>query len=223
MLPRFVLMKRASTKYSLQDEPQSNLLFTNVITYRVLQTCQVLSLLAHLFVGYHLLFPLQTLKTTPSRHVIVLLLTINFIQLHSDIPFALQYLDTGVVRPSFPATCSFWMFVTTSTYSSSLLLMAWASFERHLLIFHSHWLNTRRRRILVHYSPMVCICLYTTIYYIFVIFFYPFVNNFDYAAAFCGFVCYLSLPTPTLYGIELIVYQVLPTFLIGFFSGSLIV
>ena len=121
-------MQRASTKDSLEDEPQSNLLLTSMITYRVLQTCQVLSLLAYLFFRYHLPFPLQTLKTTPSRHVIVLLLTINFIQLLCDIPFALQYLSTGVVRLSFSATCSFWMFVTTSTYSLSLLLMAW----RHL-------------------------------------------------------------------------------------------
>ena len=109
------------------------------------------------------------------------------------------------------------------TYYLSLILMAWASFERHILIFHSHWLNTRRQRILFHYAPILGLFLYALIYYIFVDYFYPCDNTFDFTAAFCGFVCYMNLPRPTLFGIEMVAHQFIPITLITVFSGSLLV
>ena len=205
------------------DGTQFNSPFATQITYRVLQTCQVLSLTGYLFVGYHMLWPIPTFKTTPSLHVIVLLLALNIIQLLCDMSFSLQYLNTGVVRPSITATCTIWVFIDSWTYYLSLLLMAWASFERHLLVFHSHLFNTPRRRFLFHYLPVIAICAHASVYYMFVDFFYPCVNNFDYTVAFCGLLCYMNLATPKLFGIEMMLHQVLPTFLIGFFSIGLIV
>ena len=193
------------------------------ITYIILQTGQISSFFAYLFVGYHLPPSTRNSKMTLSSHVITVLLLLNFVQLSTDISLALQYLKTGVVRPSMEITCNTWLFIDSVTYYLSLILMAWMSFERHILIFHSHLLNTRRQRILFHYAPILGLSLYALIYYIFVMYFYPCVNTFDLKIDFCGFVCYMNLPNATLFGIEMMAHLVLPTILITVFSGSLLV
>ena len=203
-------------------EAPSDLTFTRRITYIVLQTGQLFSFFAYLFVGYHLLSSPRNLRITLGTHVIVVLLLLNFVQLTLDMPLALQYLKTSVVRPSADIVCNTWMFFDSFTYYLSLLLMAWASFERHLLIFHSHLLNTRRRRIYLHYAPILGLFLYALIYYVFVDYFYPCVNTFDFSIAFCGYVCYMALSKPTLFGIEMMAHQVVPTILITMFSGGLL-
>ena len=197
--------------------------WTRGITYKVLQTAQVLSSFAYIFVGYHLISSPQTLKKTLSLHVILVILAMNFVQLVSDISLALHFLSTGVVRPSTITTCTIWMFIDSFTYYLSLLLMAWASFERHIFIFHPKLFGTNRRRFLFHYMSIFGPCLYALIYYVYVNFLYPCVNQFDFSTTFCGLVCYMILPSPTVFGIEILLHQVLPNFLIGFLSIALIV
>ena len=205
-----------------EDESYSSDELRRKVTYVILQTGQVLSFFAYLFVGYHLLASWEKLKKTLSLHVMVVLLVINFAQLTVDGALALQYLKTGVVRPSIEAICNIWMFIDSFTYYLGLLLMAWASFERHLLIFHSHLFNTPRRRFLFHYLPIAAICVHALIYYIYVDFLYPCTNTFDFSSAFCGLVCYMNLATPTVFGIEMMAHQVLPTFLISLLGGGLV-
>ncbi len=118
----------ATTSVS-EDETSITSSFSRQITYKVLQTCQVLSMLAYLFVGYHLLASPQKLRKILSLHVVFVLFLVNFIQLIGDIPLALQFLNTGTVRPSTGATCTIWMFIDSFTYYLGLLLMAWACFE----------------------------------------------------------------------------------------------
>lgn len=196
--------------------------FRRQVSFGVLQTCQIVSLLAYFFVGYHLLASPRELKKTLSLHVIFILLVLNFIQVLIDVSFAVQFLNTGIVRPTLASTCTIWIFIDSFTYYLGLLLMAWASFERHLLIFHSQLFNTKQRRVFFHYLPISILCLYGLVFYIFVDFFYPCTNNFDFSMAFCGLVCYMNLDTPTVFGIEMMAHQVLPTFLIGLFSIGLL-
>ncbi|CAF3429444.1 unnamed protein product [Rotaria socialis] len=193
------------------------------ITYGILQTCQILSFIAYFIVGYYFLSSPKDLKKTLSFHAIFIILLVNFIQLSYDLSEALQYLQAGIVKPSTYANCIIWTFIDSITYYTSLILMTWAAFERHLLIFYPNLFNTQRRRICFHYLPMVIICLYTLSYYFAVDFLYPCVNAFDFSLFICGFVCYMNLPTPNLYSIELIFHQVVPTILIGFFSIALVV
>ena len=207
----------SSTDVSVGD------VFRRQVSFGVLQTCQIFSLLAYLFVGYHILASPRELKKTLSLHVVFILLVLNFIQVLIDISLALQFLNTGIVRPSLASTCTVWMFIDSFTYYLGLLLMAWASFERHLLIFHSQLFNTQRRRFLFHYLPISILCTHGLVFYVFVDFFYPCTNTFDFTMAFCGLVCYMNLSTPTVFGIEMMAHQVLSTFFIGLFSIGLLV
>lgn len=206
-----------------EDQQNSGDELRRQVTYIVLQTGQILSFFAYLLVGYCLLSSWKKLKKTLSLHAVTVLVIINFIQLTADISLALQYLKTGVVRPSVPVICNTWMFIDSFTYYLGLLLMAWTSFERHLLIFHSHLFNTSRVRLLFHYCPIAAICLYALIFYIYVDFLYPCTNTFDFSYAFCGLVCYMNLSNATVFGIEMMVHQVLPTFLITPLGGGLLV
>lgn len=155
-----------------------------------------MSCFAYIFVGYHLLpFP-HTLRKTPSINVI-------------DVSLALQFLSTGVARLSTNATCTIWMFVGSFTYYLGLILMAWTSFEWRIFIFLAQSFGTNRRRFLFHYMPIFGLYLYALIYYVYVNGFYPCVNQFDFSASFCGLVCYMILPSPTVLEIRMLLHQVL--------------
>ncbi|CAF1625290.1 unnamed protein product [Rotaria magnacalcarata] len=133
----------------------------------------------------------------------------------------IDFLHKAYVRPSTYTTCIILTFMDQITYYGGLFFMTWATFERHLIIFHSAVFNTKRGRILFHYLPILSIFVYITLYYISVDFFYPCENHFNYLAFWCGFICYMNLPIPTLLGIELIAHQVVPMILIGIFSLAL--
>ncbi|CAF1352789.1 unnamed protein product [Adineta ricciae] len=195
---------------------------SRMITYVVLQLCQLLSLPAYGFVGFHLLSS-QNLQQMLNNHAILILLLINFIVLTIDLSFVLNFLRTGVTSPSTNATCIIWIFIDICMYNGSNLLMCWVSIERHLLTFHANWLNTRKCRFFLHYLPLGCIIGYIFIYYIYVVFFYPCENSFNFTYAFCGYPCYVLQPAPSLFNIETLVHQVASCFVIGGFSIALLI
>ncbi|UJR12164.1 hypothetical protein I4U23_016341 [Adineta vaga] len=192
------------------------------ITYAILQPFQLLALPAYLFVGFHLLNN-QNMRQKLRNHSIMVLLACNFIVLTIDVSFVLDFLRSGSTTPSTDVTCLAWLFIDLCTYNASNLLMCWVAIERHLLTFHMHWLNTLNRRILLHYLPLASIVIYSVIYYIYVIFFYPCENNFNFNYAFCGYPCYVFQLAPSLFNVETLLYQVAPCFIIGGFSAALLI
>ena len=71
-------------------------------------------------------------------------------------------------------------------YNTCAILVAWASIERHILIFYYRWLGTRINHIFIHYLPLVAILSYTTIFYMKAILFPNCGNRFNYNLALCG-------------------------------------
>lgn len=195
----------------------------NTIIYYILLVSEIISFLAYLTVGLYFFSIRKTLKKNLSFHPIIIILANNFIQLFYDLSLQVEHLRTGIVRPSTYANCLIWIYIDSITYYVSLLLMAWAAFQRHLIIFHSHLYNSKRHRIFLHYLPIGIIIIYVMCYYFAVDFLYPCVNNFDYSLTMCGFICYMSIPAPSLYSIELIFHQILPTVFIAIFSIALAV
>lgn len=140
----------------------------------------------------------------------------------TDFTLVINTLRTGLVSPTIDATCFIWVYISAYTYYATLVHVAWTSIERHLLIFNSQLLNKRWARIYLHYVPIAFIYGYTAIYYIYVVFFYPCKNNFDFSLTYCGNVCYMQLSNPVLYSIEMIVHQVVPTIIILLANTTLI-
>lgn len=59
--------------------------------------------------------------------------------------------------------------------------MAWGSIERHILIFHSLLMSTRRKRMIFHILPILIVCAYPLIFYFAVIIFNSCENHWDYS------------------------------------------
>ena len=65
------------------------------------------------------------------------------------------------------------------------MLVAWASIERHILVFHQNLIATKAQRFLVHYLPLIIFSIYPFIYYIIIFFVLPCNTSADYTQQKC--------------------------------------
>lgn len=154
------------------------------------------------------------------QHVLLLLLIVSFLTNAIEIPRILHYLRLGAVRPSTSASCLTWQWCDYLLFAQSNVLMFWASFERHLLVFNSNLFVLRKYRFYFHYVPLVVAMVYVLVFYLLVIFVYPCEPIYDFATPLCGSPCFNSNASLSLY--DLFVHSWIPILLIGFFSLTLI-
>jgi hypothetical protein len=182
---------------------------------------QLLSIPCYLFVTYHFLVH-KSLRYALHNHVILLLLLFNFIDLTIDVSMTMSYSLLGYVSLFSPLRCLVWQFVDYGIWYGSISLMFWASVERHILVFHSNLIRTKRKRIIFHYIPLIFFTIYTPILYFYLIFIYPCDRIFDAKSIRCGSICYLNMaPIWFIYYDSLANYTI-PILLITVFSGVLI-
>jgi hypothetical protein len=102
-------------------------------------------------------------------------------------------------------------------------LMFWASFERHILVFHSNLIATKYRRLFIHYIPLVFCAFYTPMIYVYLVFFYSCGNIYDATSILCGSIClYINAPN-WLQLYDSYVDYTLPVLLIPLCSGTLLI
>jgi uncharacterized membrane protein YidH (DUF202 family) len=178
------------------------------------------STLCTCFVLYHLLFD-RVLRRALHNHVILLLLFICLISQMTIYPWMLyfyQHEDTWQ-RPLI--FCTIWGFLDWGLYIVHAMLFAWATIERHILIFHDAWVSTKRKRFFVHYCPVIFLLVYLFIFYFIIYFFPPCENYPDPSVAVCMFPCFYDNYILTMW--DYIVEQFLPTLTIIVFSIGLLV
>ncbi|CAF4584999.1 unnamed protein product [Rotaria socialis] len=106
-------------------------------------------------------------------------------------------------------------------YDGGVLFMAWTAFERHIIVFHEQWISTKKRRIIIHYLPMLFLILYIFIYYTYAIYYFPCENTYDYTLPYCNdFPCYTYNPIMDIY--DWIANITSPTFLEALLSLAFI-
>ena len=187
--------------------------------YAVLLPLVISAVPCYLFNFYHLLSS-ATLRNTIHHHAVALLLTTNFLMVVMDLPILLNKYIKGAFSPATDHFCYFWMFIDYYLFVTGLLGMTFASFERHILTFHRYFSNTRRKRLFIHYLPLLFCVLYPLCYYIWVLFIYPCKNYYDPKTQRCSDACYLYADENlALY--EYIMHGTLPTLLIALFSVTL--
>ena len=129
----------------------------------------------------------RKLRKALSNHVILILLFLGLTTQLIEIPLYLSFItNSGLVKPTKPFTCLLWWFISLGMYNAGTFFMAWAAIERHILVFKSQWISTKRQRKLKHYLPMGMIFLYIFVYYIYVIFIPPCENTYRYDLPICG-------------------------------------
>ncbi|CAF3887164.1 unnamed protein product [Rotaria sp. Silwood1] len=164
----------------------------------------------------------QTRRHAINNHVIILLLFNNLIYELIDIPLFLNYYRLDTVSPATQSLCLMWIFIDEALYSVSTITVAWASIERHILIFHSQWLSSSRRRFLIHYVPLVSLVSYVILFHFVVIVFPPCENRYDYTQEICDHP--LCFHDSKLIGTwDSVVNDIIPTLTIVVFSITLLI
>ena len=180
-----------------------------------------LSMLCSLFLLAHLL-GMRSLRQPIHNHAIIVVLILGLVYVSFNIPGAITFYRLGgVVWPQLPGYCLLWLFVDYGVYNTITVLLAWASFERHILVFHHRLLNTRLRKFLIHYVPLLSLLIYMNIFYILVVFLLPCTNNWDYASDVCGdYGCYHDINLLAYW--ELYLHGLIPVLLIVIFNITLL-
>ena len=166
---------------------------------RTVQFClfvifDIFAILCSIFTLYHLLTK-PILRKSLYNHTLILMLFFCLLYELIDIPLHLQFFYNGFISPAIPELCLIWWFIDWGFYYLIEILLLFTAIERHILIFHSQIIATRRKRLLVHYLPIAFIVLFMLIFYSIAIFAPICENAIDYTADLCGFhACYISVP-----------------------------
>lgn len=176
------------------------------------------SIICAIFVLYHLIHDRNLICALNNHVIIVLLFTVVFCQ-GTMYPWMLYYYYHGNNWLRSFVFCTIWAFIDWAVYVLQLLLFAWASIERHILIFHDKWVSTKKKRILVHYFPLISIIVYWAIFYSFVFFYSSCANVFDNTQMICVSIClFESFSFRT---VEMLFHYIIPCCIIIFLSMAL--
>jgi len=199
------------------------------LTYQIQRTLHfslflisdVFAFISSVFVFYHLVADRQ-LRNALHNHVLIIILLLIFAFELIDIPLHLQFLITGTVRPAQPILCLFWWFIDWGFYYTIAVLLVFASIERHIVIFHSQLIATKRKRLIFHYFPLVVIILFMITFYSLAIFAPICESTFDYTVDLCGtHACYGTIPF--FIAVEQIGFGAISSCLIAIFNMALVI
>jgi len=163
----------------------------------------------------------RTLRHTLHYHAILALLIVSLLTNLIEVPRIINYLHFGIVLPQTNINCLIWQWCDYLLFSTTNVLLLWASIERHLLIFHSHLYTTAKHRFFYHYLPFIAIIVYLVLFYAFAIFLYSCEEQFDFTQPLCGYPCYTTHENISLY--DLFVHTCIPLILDIILDISLVV
>jgi len=182
----------------------------------------ILSFLFTCFVLFHFLF-VQRLRQSINNHTTIVLLVLNIIYELTDLPLIIHYyrLD-GLWQPTPIILSKFWSFFDSYIYTTQIIIFAWSTVERHILIFHDRWLAGKTKRFLFHYFPLILLLFCYLIYYTMLIF-YPFCDYLNYQLLVNGVPVACIYLNSTFAPYDLIINQIIPTFIIVISSLGLLI
>ena len=162
------------------------------VKFSVLLILQIPAFFLSLLIFYYFLTNHHALQIPQNRSLLILL-SVNFIQITVLVTFSIHFYAVGSVNPPVPFYCTMWTFIAYTLYGMSEYLIATISVQQHMFVFNSLALRVRWRRILYHYLPLIFFLIYPPIFYTFAILVYPCDGTqWDYTSTICGFAnCYL--------------------------------
>ena len=163
----------------------------------------------------------RTLYEALHHHVVIVSLLMNFTIISLNVTCHLIFIRLGRIVPATTSLCLIWQFLDYGFWFGDLFLKLWAAIERHILIFHSTLLKNRHRRCLFHYLPLAVFTLYCPLVYVYLIFFYPAVYEYDFSVLLCGSPYYYTGIPAWLIWYESLVHYVVPILLMILFALAL--
>ena len=206
----------------LMPTPSSETFLSRGIKFWLFLGMQIPSVLCAIFVlSYMSCRPRY--RRLLANHAIMALVLVSLLSSTVDLSIMLHFLRAGRVEPPSPRFCLFWMFIDHYLYASGMLLMAWASIERHMFIFASSYFRSFRSIVLLHYLPLGFCFVYPCLFYLSNLLLFPCrQHSLNYNAILCGSSCF-KLESWILDWFDMISHSVLPCLLIIGSSLSLLI
>ena len=170
----------------MSNETEHEISIPRLVRFWILLPFYIPSVICSLFVLSCLIFDRVLLKAL-YNHVIILLILINLIVQLTNLVWIMDYYRLGYVSIARESFCLTWLFTEEALFITTNHLFAWATIERHILIFHDRLLTNKTKRFLLHYLPLIIIIVYCMCYNIIAILLPPCENTFDYTEIVCGY------------------------------------
>ncbi|CAF1357163.1 unnamed protein product [Adineta ricciae] len=193
----------------------------NIVKFWLFVVFLVPSILCSIFNLYHFLFN-RTLRQSLHNHVVTILLFIGLIYMLTAIIWFTHLYRTGVALVPTHMFCLIWTYLDFVLAITMTLLTAWASVERHILIFHQNLISTPVKRWIFHYLPLIIFTIYPLIFYFIALFVLSCDIPFDYNVERCRAADCVGL-NENLRAWDSWGNNVVPIFVIVIFSIALIV
>ena len=184
------------------------------IPFVVSLPCLILTLISY--------FLNRNYRTDLHNHPNLLILPITLVYELGNLLFSIHFSLTGQLLSTSIIFRTFWGFIDWTFLTLQFFLVAWATIERHILIFHSHLVSTKIKRFFVHYLPLIMIPCYCCVYYPIVIFSFN-CQNVDPSVVAISFVPCAFVEHHALYVYETLIHQIFPIFLIVIASAILLI
>ncbi|CAF1215481.1 unnamed protein product [Adineta steineri] len=164
----------------------------------------------------------RALRNALNNHVIIAMVFFGLILQFTDVTALTYYWRTGTVLISTRAFCFAWVSIHAIVVEGTTNLVAWASVERHILIFHPNLVRTKTKRFFLHYLPLVICMMCPGVFYFTMFFIVPCSVKMDYTKVDCGYYACVGVnPSVGLY--DGVVNYIIPSFIIVIFSVALII
>lgn len=109
----------------------------------------------------------SALRKALYNHSIIVLNIITLTALIFDVPLYISTLRVGYVPVPTPTFCLYWWNLDEFCSQITIMVVTVACLQRHILIFHERWLSTIKKRILLHYTPIVLAVIYPILFNVF--------------------------------------------------------
>lgn len=220
----FSLIKNAVEKM-LSKENSTALIFSDdaipkTVKFWIYLIVLIPSIICSLTFMIYVIFN-RTARNAIQNHVIVIVIFIGLIYEMTLYPWMLYYYQYDGIWNRSMIFCSIWGFFDWGVYYVQTMLFAWATIERHILIFHDKWVSTKIKQFFVHYLPLVLLLVYSLIFYIIVSFFPPCENTFDNSDVVCVDFCFSQNHVLVIW--DILFHQTLPNLIIVIFSTALLI
>jgi hypothetical protein len=200
---------------SIDNRNTQLLMFIVLLVVEIASIFCTLFILTFFFVNWHVL-----MCKALHNHAIFLLMIVSFLYITLDLPVTINYYRLGYESPRTHWFCLWWYWIDYTLVVISLFLTATASVQRHILVFHTHWLHTFRTRWLLHFLPLIFCFVYPSMFYSIFLLIYPCKNLIDANHLKCPYPCYAN--HFVLFFIDSIINTIVPVMIIVIANMTLI-
>lgn len=199
----------------------------NQIVFYIFLLLEIPSVSCSLLLFYYFARISEVHQQYPANQTIIYLLLSTFLVNVIDIPIILSYLQNFFFIELLKnpiSFCMFWYIYDCGMYALNLWLMALFAFEHYLSIFFKQVImRNSNRRFIMYYLSAAIITLFVFGWFTYFVVFYPCEQiYFDFTMMDCNLPCFLMDGSLALQNGNMILLDLLPSFLTVLFTSILI-